>query len=373
MRIIHTVSSLKVGGMEHFVLRLADAQRRNGHVVAVLALQGGSLEQEARQRGVRVVVPGGRGKAGRALHAAFALALLRPDIINAHNQTSLHYAILGKRVSGARVVLTNHGQGKGSPRDPGSLEWRLTDAIVTVSGAVAGRMDNRRLGPKITTIHNGVEIPAPGRPRAAIRAELGLPTERVVGIIAARIDHLKGHDTLLRALALLREREMRPDLTVLIAGDGAERASREALARELGLGPDEVRFLGFRSDVADLLAASDFFVLPSLTEGLPLSVLEAMAHRLPAVATPVGGLPELITPGCNGLLVPVNHPKALADALATLAANAPLRRSYGEAAFQCVNAEFSFERMIQKYEALYHRLETTRPAPHRLRVGQAGI
>jgi glycosyltransferase involved in cell wall biosynthesis len=372
MRIIHTVSSLKMGGMEHFVLRLAAAQRRDGHAVTVLALQGGPLEREARKRGVRVLVPGGRGKTTRALRAAFTFARLGPHLINAHNQTSLHYAVLGKRVSGAKVVLTNHGQGKGSPRDPGGLEWRLTDAIVTVSRAVAERMDARALGARITTIHNGVEIPAAGRPRTETRAELGLPTERVVGIIAARIDHLKGHDTLLRALALLRKRRMPANLTVLIAGDGVERASREALARELGLGPDEVRFLGFRSDVADLLAASDIFVLPSLTEGLPLSVLEAMAHRLPTVATPVGGIPELITQGGNGLLVPVNHPRALADALATLAANAPLRRCYGEAAFQCVNAEFSFERMVDKYEALYHGLTAMRRAPHRRPAEQAG-
>jgi glycosyltransferase involved in cell wall biosynthesis len=130
----------------------------------------------------------------------------------------------------------------------------------------------------------------------------------------------------------------------------------ENLAEELGLGPDRVRFLGFRSDVPDLLAASDFFALPSLTEGLPLSVLEAMGHRLPVIATPVGGVPELVTEGRHGLLVPVDAPESLACAVSQLSQDADLRRRFGEAAYQKVKTDFSFETMLKSYETLYASL-----------------
>jgi glycosyltransferase involved in cell wall biosynthesis len=114
--------------------------------------------------------------------------------------------------------------------------------------------------------------------------------------------------------------------------------------------------LGSRSDVDRFLEAADFFVLPSDTEGLPLSVLEAMAHRLPVVATPVGGIPEIVTDGESGLLVPVNEPEALSSAIARLAQDPSLRHSLGEASFRAARDRFSFDAMARQYEALYYRL-----------------
>jgi L-malate glycosyltransferase len=345
--------------MERFVLRIAEAQSRDGHAVSVMAFQGGPLEAEARARGLSVVVLGGVHKAFRAARGAVEFMRLRPNIINAHNQTSLHYAVLGKRVSGAKVVLTNHGQGMGSSRTPGRAEWRQTDSVVTVSEAVARHIAEDEAVPKerITTIYNGVEFQPARRQRAQVRTELGIPEDQVVGIIVARMDDRKGHETLLRAMAILhRETASVTPLTVLMAGDGEQRAKFERLAQEGGLRPDDVRFLGFRDDVPDLLAASDLFLLPSLTEGLPLSLLEAMSHGLPSIATPVGGIPELLTPGRHGILVPAKDTAALADALRSLSGDANLRRSYGQAALQRVRSDFSFSRMTAEYEILYHRL-----------------
>jgi L-malate glycosyltransferase len=354
LRIVHLVSSLKVGGMEHFVLRIAQAQRAAGHAVSVMALQPGPLLDEAKRLGIPACVLGGTNRAVRAAKGACRLALLRPDILHAHNQTSLHYAALGKRVSRARVVMTNHGQGLGSARTPGAAEWRGTDAIVAVSNAVAGRMDTELLGAKITTVHNGVTFAEARRSRCDVRAELAIPEGRITGIIVARMDGMKGHDALLNALASLRRANV--PLTMLIAGDGVEHGSMEKLAAQLGLGRSDVRFLGFRTDVPDLLAASDFFVLPSLTEGFPLSVLEAMSHGLPTVATDVGGIPELVTHGEHGLLVPVKSPDALADAMQALVEDADLRSRLGAAARKRVTEEFSFDEMARKYERLYYSL-----------------
>jgi glycosyltransferase involved in cell wall biosynthesis len=346
-RIIHTTSSLKGGGMEHFVLRLAGAQRALGHDAQILALQGGPLEAHAKHLGIPTIVLGGDSTAGRVLRGAAVLGRLRPDVMHSHNPTSLQYGVLGKLVSGARLVFTDH---RGIVRVPATIEWLLTDAVVAVS------RDTARQSPAsavVAVIYNGVDPPAPKRTRAEVRADLGLG-EGPVALHVANFLPVKGHDILMRALALVKDRGVK--LTVVTAGDGAERAPIEALAKTLGLGPEHVRFLGFRSDVPDLLAAADFFVLPSRMEGLPLAVLEAMSHGLPIVTTRIGGNPEVVTDGEHGLLVPIEDPAALAAALARFAEDPDLRRKLGEAGRARVAAEFSFTEMTRKYEAIYDRL-----------------
>lgn len=341
--------------MEHFVVRLAAAQKDGGHDVSVLALQPGPLAEKAAALGLRVIVLGGPNKVTRAVAGAFLLKRSGADVAHAHNQTSLHYAALAKRVSSAQVVMTNHGQGQGSPRTPSAAEWRRCDAVVAVSQAVAERMDAANVQTKLSVIRNGVRpAPAPAN-RAAVRAGLGIADGTVVGVIVARIDGLKGHDGLLRALALLPA-DTAGRLTVLVAGDGVRRAEVEALAGELNLGPDRVHFLGSRSDIPDLLGAADFFVLPSLTEGLPLSVLEAMAQRLPVIATPVGGVPELVEDHRHGLLVPVGDAPSLADAITLLARDPTTRQALGRRGQERVEREFSFEAMLGRYEGLYQNL-----------------
>jgi glycosyltransferase involved in cell wall biosynthesis len=142
---------------------------------------------------------------------------------------------------------------------------------------------------------------------------------------------------------------------LLIVGDGPERGLVEQRAQELSLGPDTIAFLGSRSDVDDLLEASDFFVLPSVTEGMPLSVLEAMAHALPIVASRVGGLPELIDDEQHGLLVPADDAHALAVAIRRVVCDASLRRRLGKAGRERASSEFSLEMMTARYHTLYER------------------
>lgn len=351
--LVHVVSSLRVGGMEQFVLRVAAAQREAGDRVTILALQaGGDLEAQAAEHGISVQTLHGN-KIARVMQTGALFARLRPEIVHAHNPTTLHYALLGKRFCGAKVVVTCHGRGKGDTRLPSTAEWERADAVVGCSQAVAGEMRGAVGRTPLHVILNGITPTPPQRSRAEVRAELGL-TDEVTGIVVARIDHLKGHDTLLQALAALRVFGTAPVL--LIVGDGAERAARETLARELRLSETQVRFLGFRSDVADLLAASDFFVLPSLTEGLPLSVLEAMAQRLPVVASAVGGIPELVTDGQEGLLVPPSDVDALTNALGRVTSDAALRDRFGAAGLTRVRSEFTFTEMLARYAALYESL-----------------
>jgi glycosyltransferase involved in cell wall biosynthesis len=340
--------------MEHFVLRIAHAQQLQGHHAVVMALHGGALQQDAELLGIPVFLSSQKQKLFRLFRFISRIKQLSPDIIHAHNESSLHYAILGKRLTKARVVMTHHGQGLGAWRNAKPNEWRFTDAIVTVSKAVAQKAVNSITKNKITTIYNGIPYSIPKRDRKAVRQELSLKPSQIVGTIVARIDTLKGHDTLLHALAIIKRKGIAS--TVLVVGDGTMRSHYEKLASEIGLGAEEVRFLGFRTDIPDILAASDFFVLPSLTEGLPLSILEAMSHSLPILATPVGGIPELVKHHRHGLLFPVQDAEALAGAMEQIITYPHLRQEMGENGFQKVRDEFSFEQMTSAYEALYQNL-----------------
>jgi L-malate glycosyltransferase len=346
LRIVHLMSSFRGGGMEHFVLRLAAAQRRRGHDASILAFQAGPLREHAERLSIPAAVLSGSNTVTRVIEGGARVARLRPDIIHAHNPTSVHYGVVGKLVSGARLVVTDH---RGILRVPATIEWLLTDAVVAVS------RDTARICPaaKVTdvrVIYNGVEPASPKRSRAEVRAELGLGSE-IVAIQVANLLPVKAHDVLVPALARLRDEGTQ--LTMLIVGEGPERPNIEALVKRLELGPERIRLLGFRGDVPDLLGASDFFVLPSRMEGLPLSALEAMAQRLPVVTTKVGGIPEVVFDGEHGFLVPPDAPAELAAAMSKLANQPELRLALGEAARARALGEFSFEHMTQKYDDLY--------------------
>jgi glycosyltransferase involved in cell wall biosynthesis len=350
LRIVHVVSSLGSGGMEHLVLRLAAAQRARGHDARVVAVRDGALRAHARARGVPAYVLERTRRTTRALRGAACLALLAPDVVHAHNTTALHYAALGKLVSGARLVLTEHGQ---VYRSPHAVEWYLTDAATAVSSNTAERCAARAELPEVVVLANGVADEPASHSRAEVRAALRLRENEVVAVHVARVVPLKAHDVILRAMAMLAEQ--RTPIVVLFVGDGPARADMEHLAAKLGLA-GKVRFLGHRDDVPDLLGASDLFLLPSRAEGLPVAVLEAMAKSLPVVATPVGGVPEVCTHEREALFVPVDDPMMLADAMAELVRDPLLRSRLGSAGRTRAMREFSFDGMVTGYEDVYRRV-----------------
>jgi glycosyltransferase involved in cell wall biosynthesis len=191
------------------------------------------------------------------------------------------------------------------------------------------------------------------RPREEVRRGLGLPPEaRVVGLVA-RLDHWgKGHRELFAALAQLQESL---PVQALIVGGGRRQGDMEKLAASLGIG-GAVHFLGNRRDVPDLLGAMDIFVLPSHSEGVSLALLEAMAAGLPVIASAVGGLPEVIADGVNGLLIPPRDPGALAGALARLLAEPDLARRLGGQARRDVENYYSVERLVREVNGIYEDL-----------------
>ena len=249
------------------------------------------------------------------------------------------------------------------------LTARWADGITGVSEAVCRfAVDEERLpAAKVRTLRNGLDlsrfqaITDYQARRDQMRAALGYAPADVVISVTARLHEKKGHTYLFQAVERLRPRY--PHLRVLLVGDGPQRAALEAECQERGLS-DVVTFLGMRQDVADLLAASDISVLPSLLEGLGLVVLEAMAMRCPVVATRGGGTVELMEDGVHGLLVPPADVAALSDALERLMTDGQLRAALVENGYQHVLADFSFERMMQETETLYYGY-LARNAPER--------
>ena len=353
LRIVHLLSSLNVGGLEQFVLRIADSQRRQGHAVELLFREPGPLLKEAEALELPVTQLKSSNKLIRSLEALAFFSRFKPDIVHPHNAHMLPYAVMAKTLGKPAVVMTRHSQR--AQTAPSAYEVLRTDAVVAVSEAARGALEETWPGfrGKVSVIRNGIEPRTPQRPRSEVRRELGATDDVVIGLMVARIDDLKGHADLLTALSLSQVRDL--PFLCWIAGDGEQRPAMEALARELGVA-EKARFLGFRSDVADLLGAADFFVLPSLLEGFPLSVLEAMVQRLPVIVTPVGGVPELVPEERFGLTVPVKDPEALAEALRRIVTQPDLRRALGAAGSERVRTQFSWEHMLAEYEALYRRL-----------------
>lgn len=235
---------------------------------------------------------------------------------------------------------------------------RFMDAVVCVSDAQAAKVRRAGVAPgRVRTIRNAIDPQAYGTATPAARGRLtGLfprPPQLVVGVLG-RLSPEKGIDVLIDAMRLLARTH--PEVGAVIFGDGPLRASLQDRIDALGLG-ERVVLAGFVDDPAALLPAFDVVVLPSHTEGLPVVVLEAMASRVPVVATAVGGTPEALgDDGACGLLIPPADPAALAAALGALAPDGARRRAIGEAGRRRVETRFTFAAQAQAYGELFTEL-----------------
>jgi glycosyltransferase involved in cell wall biosynthesis len=200
---------------------------------------------------------------------------------------------------------------------------------------------------RFVVIENGVP-PAERGDRRRGREQLGVSREARVAVVVGRLAPMKGHATLLRAWVAVRERV--PAAVLVLAGEGESGVELRDLARKLDLG-ESVRFAGFVNGVADVLAASDLFVLPSeRDEGCNNALLEAMSHGLAAVVTRCGGLPECVEDGRTGRVVPIGDEKSLASAVAELLLDEPTRSRMGRAARELALERFSPERVAGELE-----------------------
>jgi len=331
--------------LRQFLLPLMRGIRARGHEVIGVCAAGGLLDA-VRAEGFRVeTVPFARRLSPMAHARAFRdLVRLfrreRPDLVHAHMPISGFLARLAARVAGVpRVAYTCHGflfnqEGSWLRRAAGfAMEWiggRFTDVFMTVSSSEAIDAGRFHIFRGAKAVGNGRD-PALFRPdaasRARIRAALGTPDDRVVIVAVSRLVSFKGYPELAVAMHAVPGAELYV-VGERLASDRGE--DMEALLKSAGLG-ERLRLLGYRDDVAAVLAAADIFVLPSYFEGLPMSVIEAMLCGLPVVASDIDGPREQVVPGVTGLLVPSRQVAPLAAALARLTGDAALRAAMGAA------------------------------------------
>jgi glycosyltransferase involved in cell wall biosynthesis len=362
-QVLHT---LGVGGAEVLAARLA-RQLGGAYRFVFFCLDGlGTLGEELRAEGFPVRVLGRRpGLDGRcAWHLGGLLRREHVDLLHAHQYTPFFYALMSRFLyRNTPVLFTEHGRhAPDYPRRKRILANRLLlrrrDRVVGVGEAVRQALiTNEGISPaRVGVIYNGVHLApfaSPGDSRGTVRRELGCGPGDLVIIQVARLDYLKDHATALRAFAeVLRHR---PDARLLLVGEGPEHAAMEAESLRLGLGA-HVRLLGLRKDVARLLFAADLFLLTSISEGIPLTVIEAMAAGLPVVSTRVGGVAEVVEEGRTGLLAPSGDARALAGKVARLAGDAALRRRMGDAGRDRARALFSEPLMHTRYQRLYREM-----------------
>jgi glycosyltransferase involved in cell wall biosynthesis len=339
----------------HFLLPLMRAIRVRGHEVIGVCADGPLLAQP-RAEGFHIEAPAlertvsllAHWRAFRALVRLFRAE--RPDLVHAHMPISGFLARMAAWWVGVpRIAYTGHGfwfNFPGSwPRSilGFSMEWlaaRVTDTFLTVSEAEAQDAKRLHIHRRAIAIGNGRDPtlfrPNPGA-RERIRAALAVPERQVVVLAVSRLVWHKGYPELAAAMRVL------PDVALWVVGERLVSDRGEdmmALLQNAGLGC-RLRLLGYRDDVADLMAAADIFALPTRFEGLPMSVIEAMLTGLPVVTTNVRGPAEQVLVNVTGLLVSPGDPTALAAALQRLAADPVLRESMGAA---------GRERALQRYD-----------------------
>lgn len=372
VKIVYIIGTLDFGGSERQLIRLViGLDRSRFHPVVCCLSRRGPLADELAQHGVKVEIVSFRGLTilrdlPQVILRFRRLVLLfreeKPDILHGFLFWAYILGTYAAKLASVPIVLASRrGLGHFKADKPHylfleRLANRLTDLIVANAEAVKQDVLRQELvePSKVRVVYNGID-PSPYVLTAdpALRASLGVPeAARVVGVVANLIPY-KGHRDFLHACRAIRQRQA--GITFLLIGDGPCRGALEGLARELGLEKD-VRFLGTRRDIPQLLALMDVVVLPSLEEGFPNAILEAMAAGKPVVATRVGGVPEAVIHGETGLLIPPRDPQALADAILLLLADRPLADAMGRAGRDRVAKNFGLDRMIRETEALYEEL-----------------
>jgi glycosyltransferase involved in cell wall biosynthesis len=361
IRVLQVVLSLNPGGTERLVVDLATRLHDEVPMAVCCLDEAGAWAPQVRARGIAVHAlgrPAGFHPSLGGRIAALAHAH-RANVIHAHHYSPFVYAALSRVWRPrTRIVFTEHG--RLSDAGPSPKRRRVNRLVFSHAAhrvfAVSGDLRQHIVDEGFRTvdvIYNGI-TPGPlptSDMRADIRARLDVDHDTLVVGTIARLDPVKDLGSLVAAIA--HAAASRP-VVLAIVGDGPERPALEAATKAHGL-VDRVRFLGQRHDARDWLAGMDVYVNSSTSEGVSLTILEAMAAGLPVVVTAVGGTPEVVTPECGHLVAP-RQPAAIAEALLAIGRNGPAATAMGRAGRARVENQFTLDRMIADYRSVYREV-----------------
>jgi sugar transferase (PEP-CTERM/EpsH1 system associated) len=371
LHICHIVLSLEPGGLENGVVNVINGLDPLEFRSSVCCLRGAGEFAGRLSSGVAIASmdlrPG--NDPWMLVRIARLLRHWAVDIVHTRNPEPFFYGLPAGRLAGVSAVVHSE-HGRVFPEKPWrALAQRLllrhVDAAFAVSKQLRADLVRELHVPadRFEVLYNGVDVQRFQR-EPAHRFRQDSARALVIGSVG-RLAAVKNYALLLRAMARLPRA---PSFKLVLIGDGPERPALTQLATQLGL-EDRVEFSGHREDVAQLLPGLDIFVLPSLSEGMSNTVLEAMAAGLPVIASDVGGNRELIESERTGVLFPSGDDRALAEQLARLLGSGELRMRLGNAAALRARSEFSMEAMLARYASLYRRVGRRSHEPGRRTAG----
>jgi glycosyltransferase involved in cell wall biosynthesis len=355
-RVLQLLATGGSGGAQESYTGLLLGLDRSRYDVRALSLSAGAAVQRLRSLGVPVEVLDETDDEAAVRELAAWLRREEIDLVHAH---MFRAEVIGTRAAvaagTAAIVATVHSSRVRSPVDVEQLATLTPsmDRLVVPSEAIARKVTAEgRQGPRFAVVPNGVDLSrfsGPVRP-CALRGEHDIPPSAPLLGVVARLEPEKGHRHLIDAMPAILEAV--PETWLAVIGEGSEADALRAQAKDLGVA-DRVIFTGRRDDVSALTADLTIAVLPSLREAQGISLLEAMARRVPVVASEVGGIPEVVTDGVDGRLVPPGDPAALAASIIGLLREPDLRRRLGEAGRRTVADRFSVDAQVRRIQAVY--------------------
>lgn len=351
MKIVHVVYSLEMGGAEILVAQLCRLQRAHGHTVSVIAYSNlGTLGEALVTEDIPVLVLGEAPLPKTFIRFISELRCLRPDIVHCHNPAPTLQAAIPAKIAGAKCIVSTRHSLVAPPYNRGeeiayNLVARCCDWIVGICDATCENLRHTPLAlrDRIVRVYNGVDPVEPANAHEKNGFTL---------LFVGRLAPIKNLSMLLRATVVAKQQL--PNIRLWIVGHGSEREKLEALSHELGLN-EQVTFWGERLDVAGFFTDADVYCMSSFSEGLPMSLLQAMSVGVPAVVTDVGGMAEVVKNSHAGLTAPVDDVAAMASAIVRLAGNQMQRETFAENARTSYSENFTLDRMYQAYMDLYAR------------------
>ncbi len=364
INVVHLVEELTIGGLEKILTTIVLYLNKEKYNVSVWCLrEGGFFADELIKEGIDVkVLHISTSRNPLNIYKLYKLLKNRKfDVIHTHAYSAGTIGRISAFLAGVPVIISHNQNVYGHyNKYYHFMEWLLshvTDSIICVSDMVK-KFTNETQGidtKRLVTIYNGIENirSVSGEKTSDLKKELGIPVNNSVIGTVAQFSGKKGLGYLIKSASILLKH--RKDVNFLLVGDGTTKDELKYLCHNLKI-ENNVVFAGERSDIPEMLSLIDIFVLPSITEGLPLALLEAMACGKPVVATSVGGVPEIVKNGLNGILVQPKDPEALHGAMKELLNNADMREKMGHEGRMICEKGFSSRVMVDRIEDLYDTL-----------------
>ena len=351
MKIVHAVYGLEMGGMEVLVSQLCRIQREQGHDVSIFSYSTlGVIGERLRADGFHIYVPGAAHPLKTMWRYFRRFRTVKPDVVHSHGVAPAVHASISARLAGVRSVISTRHRVEFFPYDRSAeRRFNLMGWFCNwVTGICEVTCEALRSGPlarkdRIVRVYNGTT--------AVVRTGFeSLGKRGFTVLFVGRVAPEKAIDTLVRAVAMARVRV--PDLALWIVGDGTSRTDLEALARTLDVS-EHVTFWGQQMETAPFFSGADVFAMSSISEGLPMSLLQSMSLGTPSILTDVDGMGEVLRLTGAGLLVPVGDPEAMATAMVRVAEDPDLRAQLSRRALTAYQEHFTLERMAAGYMERY--------------------